>query len=221
MGESLKLKPLRLPPPLIVRSATHPTAPRQPPPVSNLAAYCCTMRIRPARPNDATPIARVHVASWRHAYRGRMPDALLDGLSIPDRATTWTLRLQRDAPGYRYRVAESDGTIIGFASIGPARGEVDCGELYTLYVDPARIGTGVGRALLADAEEGLRALGHTRAILWVLDDNPRARRVYAAAGWVPDGGEKAAEFGGRMLREVRYRLQIQIPHNQPPQSGHI
>jgi len=37
--------------------------------------------IRPALPNDAAEIARVHVDSWRSSYRGLLADEFLDSLS--------------------------------------------------------------------------------------------------------------------------------------------
>ena len=45
--------------------------------------------LRDATPDDAHAIATVHVASWQVAYRGFMPDAVLDGLSVDDRARKW------------------------------------------------------------------------------------------------------------------------------------
>jgi len=41
--------------------------------------------IRPATPEDARAIAEVHVASWRYAYRGLLPDDVLDRLSVEER----------------------------------------------------------------------------------------------------------------------------------------
>jgi len=40
------------------------------------------MAIRTARFQDARQIAEVHVDSWRAAYRGIVPDSLLEGLSV-------------------------------------------------------------------------------------------------------------------------------------------
>ena len=40
--------------------------------------------VRDATVDDARAIAEVHVASWRWAYRGQLPDDLLDGLSVDD-----------------------------------------------------------------------------------------------------------------------------------------
>ena len=46
-----------------------------------------TRRIRTATPEDARAIAEVHVASWRAAYRGVLPDTYLDRLSVDENKT--------------------------------------------------------------------------------------------------------------------------------------
>ncbi len=48
-----------------------------------------TTLIRTARPDDARSVAEVHVASWRHAYRGLLPDDYLERLSVDDREAMW------------------------------------------------------------------------------------------------------------------------------------
>jgi ribosomal protein S18 acetylase RimI-like enzyme len=56
-------------------------------------------------------------------------------------------------------------------------------HLYRLAVRPARRREGIGRALVAAAEERLRILGGTRVDAMVLDDNARAHRIWQAAGY--------------------------------------
>ena len=51
----------------------------------------------------------------------------------------------------------------------------------------------------------LRDDGCLEAFLWVLEDNPRARRFYELAGWDTDGERKAEERWGVRAPEVRYR----------------
>jgi GNAT superfamily N-acetyltransferase len=88
-------------------------------------------------------------------------------------------------------------------AVGPSRDRAPGGELYAIYVDPDSWSTGVGRALIARAEERL-AEEYDEATLWVLDDNPRARRFYERAGWAPDGASKREERLGVAALEVRY-----------------
>jgi hypothetical protein len=51
------------------------------------------MLIRAAQIEDAKQIAEVHVASWRAAYRGILPDSMLDNLSVEKRTELWQERL--------------------------------------------------------------------------------------------------------------------------------
>jgi hypothetical protein len=45
------------------------------------------------------------------------------------------------------------------------------------------------------------------AVLWVAEENPRARRFYEHGGWALDGGRKVDEVApGALVAEVRYRL---------------
>jgi hypothetical protein len=44
------------------------------------------MLLRPAEPEDAIAVARVHVRSWQAAYRTLFPDDYLDQLRPEDRA---------------------------------------------------------------------------------------------------------------------------------------
>jgi hypothetical protein len=51
--------------------------------------------VREASVNDAAAIADLHVRAWQMAYRGIVPDAILDGMSID-----W-LGGERTGPGSR------------------------------------------------------------------------------------------------------------------------
>ena len=46
------------------------------------------------------------------------------------------------------------------------------------------------------------------ATLWVLEDNPRARRFYEAAGWEFDGGREIFSRGGVDAWEIRYHKRL-------------
>ncbi len=167
--------------------------------------------IRPARLVDADAIARVHVASWRAAYRGVVSGEFLDAMSVDDRIERWRERLEAaDRPTL---VLEHDGALAGFASLGPARDDdLDprrVGEVYAIYLDPGSWGRGLGRELMGAGRALLTDLGFSLAILWVLKDNQRARRFYFKDGWRVDGAEKPISIGGRDLVEVRYRRPIQ------------
>jgi GNAT superfamily N-acetyltransferase len=167
------------------------------------------LRLRRAVPGDARQIARVHVETWREAYAHVFPADYLAGLSVDDRTELWTQTLSEGR--YCVFVAELDGRVEGFASAGPTEDEDEGaprGELYAIYVDAAAWGMGLGRALLARAEQPLRDSGFDAAALWVLEDNPRARRLYEAAGWTADGASKPFEGGGVVTAVIRFRKRL-------------
>jgi RimJ/RimL family protein N-acetyltransferase len=153
--------------------------------------------IRPGTPDDAEAVAKVQVRSWQKAYAHALPAEGLAALSVEERADMW----RRWPP----LVAEQDGEIVGFVSVGSIRDADADGELFAIYVQPERWGTGVGRELIRAGEQHLRDLGHADVILWVLEDNPRARRFYEAAGWRLDAATRPIEIFGISVPEVRYR----------------
>jgi GNAT superfamily N-acetyltransferase len=172
-------------------------------------AEAATLRIRRATPEDARSVAEVHVGSWRHAYRGLLPDAYLDRLSVDDREATW-----REAFGDGTSdafVADAGGRIVGFASFGPSRDQDAgdaTGEIPAIYVEPSVLGAGVGRELMAAATEALREAGYRRATLWVLEANERARRFYEQAGWTWDGTVDRHDFECANEPVVRYAVDL-------------
>ena len=158
--------------------------------------------IRPGTSADAEAVARVHVRTWQAAYAHVFPAERLAELSVERRADQW-----REWPPL---VAVADGVLVGFVSVGASRDDAAGGELFAIYVDPEHWGTGVGRELIGAGEERLRELGHAHAILWVLDDNPRARRFYERVGWRHDGTTRPIEIFGLEVLEVRYDKDLQI-----------
>src|SRR5687767_13626444 len=81
------------------------------------------VRIRRATPEDARPVAEVHVASWRHAYAGVLPDAYLDRLSTDEREAMWRGAFADPDRRNGAFVAEEGGRVVGFASFCPSRDE--------------------------------------------------------------------------------------------------
>jgi len=155
------------------------------------------MRIRSAAPADAEAIERLRVRGWQTAYRHVFPTEELDRMQ-PD-WSRWAESLARPEPGFSCFVAVEEETVLGWATVGPALDREGVGELHGLYVDPDCWGRGAGRALLERSEV---ELGRTwrHAVLWTLEDNPRTRRFYEAAGWRFDG-----------LTGIFYKLGVEAP----------
>jgi GNAT superfamily N-acetyltransferase len=203
--------------------------------------------VRHADPGDADVLADVHVASWRVAYRGVIPDAVLDSPALDDaRRAGWRRQLV-DRGGFppagwdddnEIFAGALDGRVVGFGHVGRewdgeaasssddhrsdpdgpggAAAATPTGELYGFYVHPDAWGTGLADALIERCHDALRRR-FDAASLWVLRDNPRARRFYERHGWICGEGaalEEALWPGPQMdgmpeldapLVEVRYR----------------
>jgi L-amino acid N-acyltransferase YncA len=161
------------------------------------------VEVRDATTADAAAIARVHVRGWRAAYRGQLPDEVLDGLSIEARAERWQEWLGRP---HDVLVAD-DGGVVGFVAVGPCRADAARGApggVFSIYLEPRPGDEGIGRRLMDAATRRLAALGYDRASLWVLDTNARTRAFYERGGWRTDGATKREDIGGAAVTEVRY-----------------
>src|ERR1700694_3094502 len=159
--------------------------------------------VRPATIDDAAEIARVHVATWRSAYRGLLPDDFLASLSEVYYTERWT-RVIGDGMSGVFVAEEPDG-IVGFASGGRERaGEHGFeGELYAIYVLDTAERRGHGRALGRAVAGALRQMTLPDMIVWVLRDNVRARGFYEHLGGTYVR-EQPITVGTTTLEEVSY-----------------
>lgn len=161
------------------------------------------MSVRRAEPGDAVAVAEVHTRTWQAAYEHVFGAERLAGIDPGRRSAAWRRAIEG---GEDVFVWEAGGRLVAFVSTGPSRDLEDVGELYAIYALPEAWGSGAAPALMRAAVDALRAAGFREAILWVLDDNPRARRFYEREGWSPDGAVKEDDLLGVRVAEVRYRI---------------
>ena len=162
--------------------------------------------IRPALPSDGAAIAAVHVAAWRSAYAGLLPDWTLTELSAR-RQESYYSRVIRS--GAIVHVAEPPDTggdgpaVVGFvtASRLPSRAIAD-GEIETLYVLDDWREQGFGRGLVRAAAGDLAAAGCRSVFVWVLSGNP-SRWFYERLGGVRSV-EGSVSVGGRSQPQTAF-----------------
>lgn len=83
------------------------------------------------------------------------------------------------------KVARLDGHVVGLAiALLRRHKRWQSARLYSLAVDPAYQGRGLGRRLAAALLDALEAMGVRRCFLEVRDDNARAHALYAQLGFV-------------------------------------
>jgi ribosomal protein S18 acetylase RimI-like enzyme len=80
-------------------------------------------------------------------------------------------------------------------------------HIYAMWVSPERRGAGLGARLLAEAEAWIVAAGGREAELSVTNAAPHAARLYARAGYEPDGTETPSRHTpGLIEHSLRKRL---------------
>jgi ribosomal protein S18 acetylase RimI-like enzyme len=164
------------------------------------------MLCREPTPTDAQALARLHVCAWQVGYRGLMPDAFLDGLSVDESERRWSATIAEEPSSTL--VAEERGEVLGACRFGTSsdrNAPALTAEIYSLNVHPSAWGQGIGRGLLAAAADRLALLGFSHATLWVIHGNTRARALYERFGFTADGAQRTtSSLIGVPLREVRY-----------------
>lgn len=163
--------------------------------------------IRKALPEDAFDYAVCHVSSWQSAYKNIIPDEYLLNMSaqIEQRAERFKQELIEQHSHYYIPVFNDKA--IGKLIISKSRDKdkPDAGEIVAIYLIEAFWGKGYGHEMIDFAIDKLRIMGYCETIIWVLEDNIRARRFYEKCGFVYDGTKKHIEVG-KPLVEVRYIL---------------
>jgi ribosomal protein S18 acetylase RimI-like enzyme len=158
------------------------------------------LTVRTARPEDAADLARIYIESWQDTYAGVISHSLLGAMSLRTHTTRWqaTLKSTEKQSGSVLLAEAAQLGPIGLCSLGKARdsGLGYDGEIYTLYVDPAFLGRGTGRALLTGAFEALKERKMRSCLIWAHAHN-NACFFYEAMG-----GRRVATRTTRLLGEL-------------------
>ena len=157
--------------------------------------------VRPARPEDAEPVAALQLATWQQCYAALLPPEALQ-LPLVEVAAVWLRAIELPpTPQHRVLVALDAGRPVGFAAL-----ERD--ELGALLVEPRWGRRGHGSRLLAAAVDHWRADGVEVASSWVFEDDAVVTGFLAAAGWGPDDEVRTLEGDGTAVRQRRWHTAL-------------
>lgn len=135
--------------------------------------------IRAVRPADATRIAAI----FEHYVR---ETRITFELTAPT-AGQWVDRIEGAAVGgHPFLVAELDGAVAGYATVGPWRPKpaYDRTVENSVYLDPAHTGRGLGRALLSALIDRSVDAGFETMIAVIADVGlPASVRLHEAVGF--------------------------------------
>ena len=148
---------------------------------------CDSVTFRKAKPDEAAILSALAMRS--KAYWGYSDEFLA---ACRQELTVTPARIRDGA--FHFVVAERDGEMVGF--VGVERLSPLQFELEALFVEPDRIGTGIGRALMERAKEHVVTNGG--GTLWIQSD-PNAEKFYRAAGGQLVDKRQSASIPGRFL----------------------
>jgi GNAT superfamily N-acetyltransferase len=134
--------------------------------------------VRAGRDSDGQALIALICACWS-AYPGIRMDVDREMPELHALATYYT------GHGGALWVAEADGVVSGMIAVQPLQGRV--WEICRVYVDPALHGSGLGHALLNQAERHAIASGAGRLVLWSDTRFDRAHRFYEKRSYVRHG----------------------------------
>ena len=139
------------------------------------------LRIRLAEKKDAFAVATINTLGWKTAYRGLVPDSILDAMEVSEK------RIKRTEEAIAtveiYLVAENEHGVVGFLVGGKTKNK-DVPypyEIYVFYVHPDHWRSGIGTALIKAFKEKVQGASFC---VYMLDGNEKALHFYQKMGGI-------------------------------------
>ncbi len=163
--------------------------------------------IRKATKDNAPKLAEIVAYSWQTAYKGVLPDEVIDEEHTKKRIEKLTKYFIKSITNNwcdDFIVNEND-VDIGCLSFGLSRDsdkDEYTGELIGLYILGEKRNKGYGCKCLSFVDELSKAKGYTKIILWVLQKNKSAIRFYERYGYTFMGTSRTVNLGEELI-EIR------------------
>ncbi|GFP75435.1 GNAT family N-acetyltransferase [Clostridium fungisolvens] len=161
--------------------------------------------IRYASMKDSDILGKVHSESSQAAFKGIIPDDVLNEVfSIERRTKRFVSELEEGSP--RTAIIFEDNEPAGILSFAKCRyGSNDNSwiEIWRVYLTPRYWGSGVAKELIEWGINEIQKENFVNIELWVLEENIRARHFYEKMGFKHDNTFQIINMG-KELRELRY-----------------
>lgn len=166
---------------------------------------CDNYLIRKVAPGDAETLAYIQTESWKAAFKEILEEEELIHCTNMERATRMYEGLLEVKKGNGY-LMEIDGRSHCIAWWDATREEDMPGyaELICIHSLQDKWGKGYGSKMMNKVLADIKNAGYKKVMLWVFEENKRARIFYEAKGFVKS--EKSKTFKG--VTEVMYVLEM-------------
>ena len=163
-----------------------------------------SISVRQANIEDASGIARVHVASRLAAYKNIIPDSVLDKQSVKKEEIVWQ-KVLAEKPERVFVAIAPKNRIVGFVGFGPSQSRENEGEIYAIYNNPDYFRSGTGRLLWEAARDQLVSSGLSTIMALVITENTPSRKFYEGVGFrLVEDSAATFTWEGEALNEIRY-----------------
>lgn len=163
--------------------------------------------VRRAIIEDTSSLAHIIVESWRSAYSNLLPkDEIQRYLNVEIRKNQFEKYISQEEIVLIGYINDRPCGLV-FASPENDEGVDRCGSIYSMYTIEEAWGKGLGKSLMDEVMIILKDEGCKRVLLWVYEENPRARKFYEKCGFKFDGTSKESHFSNNPI-ELRYQREI-------------
>ena len=165
--------------------------------------------IRKALLEDATNLTDCHISSWQSAYKEIVPKEYLMNMLVEKEQHVEKYKITLANPGdQKYYCVMYGKKMVGFIIISTRHNEdKSCiGEIWAIYLIEEFCGKKYGKKLLDFAINELKHMGSQKTILWVFEENYRARHFYEKNNLSYNGIKREVDWYGSPLVQIQYVL---------------
>jgi ribosomal protein S18 acetylase RimI-like enzyme len=163
------------------------------------------MEFRTATLDELNEIAALFHACWHISYAQLLSEEVRASMTLDKSIELWKPSLI-DPMGKETLVGTLDSKIVSVFRIGPDNDDLSIGHLFSLYVDPAASGRGIGKSSLTQAASRLREKGFKSMSLWVFEANSIARGLYQGFGFQLTGESRVDD----RWKEVEVKMRKEL-----------
>ena len=165
------------------------------------------INIRKAIPEDAYNFTVCHISCWQSAYKNIVPQEYLENMLMEKEKRVDKYKNTLANPGNcEYYCVIYAERMIGFIIINIRHNEdkSSIGEIWAIYLIEEFCGKNYGKILLDFAINELKHMEQNKIILWVFEENHRARHFYEKNNFSYNGIKREVDWYGKPLIELQY-----------------
>ena len=149
--------------------------------------------IERVKPGDEAVLAFIQTESWKAGFKEILSPDILERYTQMDKATAMYRHLLEHHVGNGYLLkVEGQPHCIAFWDATRDEDMPGYAELICIHSLPDHWRQGFGSNMMETVLRDMTAAGYKKAMLWVFEDNARARRFYETHGFTTSGKSKSS-----------------------------